>query len=304
MTVLVQLSVAGTNTTLFDIYSNFDNVTPISTGVTKLELLEGYYVSPVPNGATTLRVMATETCTNYTDMPISGLPTTTTTSTTVVVPTTSSTTSTTTTTYVCPNSVPGEDILIGTQTWTTSNLDVSTYANGDPIDEVTDTTLWAGLTTGAWCYYDNNPANGPIRGKLYNWYAVNDPRGLAPIGYHVPSIAEFTQLNDYLDAQLPTGNVGGKMKATGTIEGNDGCWSSPNTGATNSSGFKAIPGGFRIGEVLSDSFSGIDTVLQLWSSTENDINFAKNRLVNNSNDNLGGGNYGKDYGFSVRLIKD
>jgi len=214
------------------------------------------------------------------------------------------TTTSTTTTYVCPNCISGADVLIGTQEWTNCNLDVSTYANGDPIDEVTDTTLWAGLTTGAWCYYDNNSVNGPIRGKLYNWYAVNDPRGLAPIGYHVPSIAEFTQLNDYLDAQLPTGNVGGKMKATGTIEGNDGCWSSPNTGATNSSGFKAIPGGLRIGEVLSNPFIGIDEVLQLWSSTENDINSAKTRLVNNANDNLGGGNYGKKYGFSVRLIKD
>jgi uncharacterized protein (TIGR02145 family) len=230
--------------------------------------------------------------------------TTTTSSSSTSTSTSTSTTTTTTTTYVCPNCIPGADVLIGTQTWTTCNLDVSTYANGDPIDEVTDTTLWAGLTTGAWCYYDNNSVNGPICGKLYNWYAVNDPRGLAPIGYHVPSIAEFTQLNDYLDAQLPTGNVGGKMKATGTIEGNDGCWLAPNEGATNSSGFRAIPGGLRIGEVLSNPFIGIDGVLQLWSSTENDINSAKTRLVNNGNDNLGGGNYGKKYGFSVRLIQD
>jgi hypothetical protein len=96
MTVKVQLSAVGINTTLFDIYSNFNNVTPIASGISKMALLAGYYLSPVPDGATTIRVVATGTCTNYTDMPISGL--TTTTTTTATPTTTTSTTGTPTTT--------------------------------------------------------------------------------------------------------------------------------------------------------------------------------------------------------------
>ena len=108
------------------------------------------------------------------------------------------------------NCIPS--ITICNQVWMLKNLDVSTYRNGDPIPQVTDPTTWVGLTTGAWCYYNNDPANGAIYGKLYNWYAVNDPRGLAPTGWHVPSDAEWTELSTCLDAISPTGNVGGKMK--------------------------------------------------------------------------------------------
>ena len=85
-------------------------------------------------------------------------------------------------------------IVIGTQQWMRENLDVVTYRNGDIIPQVTDATAWAALTTGAWCYYNNDSANGAIYGKLYNWYAVNDTRGLAPTGWHVPTDAEWTIL--------------------------------------------------------------------------------------------------------------
>ncbi|RYY08664.1 MAG: hypothetical protein EOO04_39670, partial [Chitinophagaceae bacterium] len=80
------------------------------------------------------------------------------------------------------------------QVWTVKNLDVTTYRNGDPIPQVTDPNAWATARTGAWCYYDNDPSNGAIYGKLYNWYAVNDARGLAPAGWHVPSDAEWNTL--------------------------------------------------------------------------------------------------------------
>ncbi len=96
--------------------------------------------------------------------------------------------------------IKAQDVTIGTQTWTSKNLDVTTYRNGDTIPRVDDLTDWNNLTTGAWCYYENETANG----KLYNWYAVNDPRGLAPRGYYIPSDAEWTRLTDYL---------GGKSKA-------------------------------------------------------------------------------------------
>src|ERR1035437_3981549 len=127
-----------------------------------------------------------------------------------------------------PVSIPS--VTICSQIWMLKNLDVSTYRNGDAIPQVTDSIQWVNLTTGAWCYYNNNSANGPVYGKLYNWYAVNDPRGLAPVGWHVPSHAEWTELSICLYAISPTGNVGGKMKSTGTIEAATGLWYAPNTG--------------------------------------------------------------------------
>jgi uncharacterized protein (TIGR02145 family) len=140
-------------------------------------------------------------------------------------------------------------VKIGTQEWTAENLNVEHYRNGDPIPQVQDKDEWAKLTTGAWCYYANTSENGKIYGKLYNWYAINDSRGLAPAGWHIPSDAEWTTLTDYLGGTTKEKNeggikywiievVGGKLKAT-TL------WDSPNTGATNSSGLTAFPGGFR-----------------------------------------------------------
>jgi len=84
-----------------------------------------------------------------------------------------------------------ETVVIGTQEWTTKNLNVNKYRNGDIIPEIKDPKKWAKLTTGAWCYYKNDPKNAAIYGKLYNWYAVNDPRGLAPKGFHIPSFEEL-----------------------------------------------------------------------------------------------------------------
>ena len=99
-------------------------------------------------------------------------------------------------TDICGNNYPS--VIIGQQEWMKKNLDVCKYRNGDIIPQVQDPTLWANLTSGAWCYYQNNTANGTIYGKLYNYYAVVDPRGLAPQGWHVPSDAEWTQLENFL----------------------------------------------------------------------------------------------------------
>ena len=155
-------------------------------------------------------------------------------------------------------------VTIGTQVWAVNNLDVATYSDGTVIPEVTDQTIWFGLTTGAWCYYNNDPANGAIYGKLYNSYAVagihdTDPntpnKVLAPTGWHVPTEAEWQTLSTFLGG----GSVaGGKMKAT-TF------WVSPNTVATNSSGFTGLPGGTR----YEESFSTIGANGFWWSSTIN-----------------------------------
>ena len=99
--------------------------------------------------------------------------------------------------------VPG--VKISNQLWTLKNLDEITYRNGDIIPHITDSVKWAGLTTGAWCYYNNDPNNNSTYGKLYNWYAVNDPRGLAPEGWHIPSKDEWTSLINFLGGDAAAG---------------------------------------------------------------------------------------------------
>jgi uncharacterized protein (TIGR02145 family) len=186
------------------------------------------------------------------------------------------------------------EIQICNQTWMCENLNVDTYRNGDPIPEVKDEIKWYRLTTGAWCYYNNDPANGEIYGKLYNWYAVNDPRGLAPDGYHIPTDAEWTELETCLGGYKV---AGGKLKSTGTVEGGDGLWLSPNTGATNSSGFSGLPGGCRSkdGSVYIIRAGGY-----WWSSTENGAWYHLNYF-----DALLKMHYFfKDEGYSVRCVRD
>ncbi len=187
-----------------------------------------------------------------------------------------------------------QTISIGNQIWMSKNLDVSKYRNGDIIPQVTDPAQWADLTTGAWCYYANFTGNGVIYGRLYNWYAVNDPRGLSPNGYHIPTKAEFETLHSFLGGSL---NAGGKMKETGTTN-----WLSPNTGATNSTGFTAIPGGYCDG---NGEFSNFSIASYIWTATENINN---NQVwycaifYNNNFSSLPSGY--KKLGMSVRCIKD
>lgn len=146
---------------------------------------------------------------------------------------------------------PPPSVVIGTQTWMVNNLDVAYYRNGDLIPEVYGEVP----NYGAWCYYDNDPANGEIYGKLYNWYAVNDSRGLAPNGWHVPSGVEFTNLVTYVGGSSV---AGGALKEAGTTH-----WANPNTGATNSSGWTGLPGGVRYSSLpLFISILG-----NWWSST-------------------------------------
>jgi uncharacterized protein (TIGR02145 family) len=188
---------------------------------------------------------------------------------------------------------PKGTVTIGQQIWMNKNLDVAYYRNGDPIPQVTDPTVWAGLTTGAWCYYNNDPLLGAIYGKLYNWYAVNDPRGLAPEGWHVPSDAEWTVLTNYLGGYSI---AGGKMKETGYTH-----WYSPNTGATNESGFTGLPGGFRSN---NGSYWGLRGNGYWWSSTEDYATDAWYRHLGFFSTDLDSPINTKVYGFSVRCVKD
>jgi uncharacterized protein (TIGR02145 family) len=183
-------------------------------------------------------------------------------------------------------------VKICNQTWTTKNLNVSKYRNGDVIPQVQDATQWANLKSGAWCYYENNTANGTIYGKLYNWYAVNDPRGLAPQGWRIPSDAEWIILTNCLGGESV---AGGKMKTTGTQN-----WSSPNSGGSNSSGFSALPGGL-INE--NGGYDGGKSSGVWWSSTLS-VTSALGLQVSSFDEKTLRAVINPKVGLSVRCVKD
>lgn len=192
------------------------------------------------------------------------------------------------------------EVKIGKQVWMTKNLDVDRFRNGEIIPEVTSKDQWeeyGRLKKPAWCYYDNNPENGKKYGKLYNWYAVIDSKGLAPVGYHIPSYAEWAKLEDYLGS-----DAGTKMK-------NKSGWSSYTTwndqyisgNGTNTSGFSGLPGGYRnyIGK-----FNNIVEYGYWWSSSENNWYIASNWNLYYINGYVNRNDYSKQDGLSVRCIKD
>jgi uncharacterized protein (TIGR02145 family) len=198
------------------------------------------------------------------------------------------------------------------QTWMQKNLNVSHYKNGDIIPQALNGTQWANLTTGAWCYYNYDSTNGPIYGKLYNWYAVAgiydaasaaNPalrKKIAPIGWHVPTDAEWTILTDCLGGESV---AGGKMKARGTIQEATGFWESPNTDATNSSGFNGLPGGLRK-KIDSNTFLFVPYSGNWWSSTEFSITSVWYRKLDFNTGFSIADKHVKTSGCSVRCIKD
>jgi uncharacterized protein (TIGR02145 family) len=216
-----------------------------------------------------------------------------------------------------------KSVKIGTQTWMTENLNVSSFRNGDPIPEVKTKEEWekAGKEgRPAWCYYDNDPKNGAKYGKLYNWYVVSDPRGLAPAGWHVPSDTEWTVLNDYLGDEA----AGKKMKSTsgwngygckrcdgGSSQFKANCTSCKGTQAnstdpfsgngTNSSGFSGLPGGYRLSDRVFFYIGGNG---YWWSSTEDDTYDAFFLRLYHNIDRLDMFDTSKADGFSVRCLRD
>jgi uncharacterized protein (TIGR02145 family) len=209
-------------------------------------------------------------------------------------------------------------VIIGSQEWMSENLSVASYTDGTPIPQVTDPNLWVALTTGAWCWYNNDSATyAATYGRLYNWYAVvgiydaasaADPnlrKQLAPTEWHVPSDAEWSGMINFLDPTADGGNnpniAGGMMKTTGTIEEGTGLWLSPNAGASNLSGFSGVPGGIRydFGEYMNIERNGF-----WWSSTEYTTDFAWRRYVYTINEYVTRNYEYKHLGFSVRCLKD
>jgi len=213
--------------------------------------------------------------------------------------------------------IKAQDVKIGRQIWSTKNLDVSKFRNGEAIPLAKTKAEWAlagKKMQPAWCYYENKTANGSSYGKLYNWYAVNDPRGLAPKGYHIATAAEWTRLTDYFGGEKIAGT---KMKSTSGWEDN-GNWED-NCNGTNTSGFTALPGGFRFPAGLNfgdgsfpaglnfgdGSFENIGVQGFWWTSSDYGSDaFASYRNLEPSNGKVFSSLFEKPYGLSVRCIKD
>jgi uncharacterized protein (TIGR02145 family) len=182
-------------------------------------------------------------------------------------------------------------ITIGKQVWMQKNLDVETYSNGDSIPQVTNGDEWAILKTGAWCYFENLTVNGKRYGKLYNWYAVNDSRGLAPRGWHIPADTEWTLLNNYLGGDSIAGS---KIKATNL-------WGKPNLVAQEKSGFECLPGGCRD---ATGAFANLGYYGYFWSAGEATELQAWYRSLYYYDASVKRDIYNKPAGFSVRCIRD
>jgi uncharacterized protein (TIGR02145 family) len=193
-------------------------------------------------------------------------------------------------------------VLGNGQEWTAENLRTTTYANGDPIPNVTDNTAWTQLTTGAWAHYENNSSYENPYGKLYNWYAVADPRNVCPTNWHVPTDAEWSALVNYLDpANGSNGEysetAGGKMKSTGTQY-----WQAPNLGATNESGFSGFGGSGR--NDYDGSFGSLGYGGWWWSASESDAELASFRTLRYDSADILRGSNSERRGFSVRCLRD
>jgi len=187
-------------------------------------------------------------------------------------------------------------VIIGTQTWLVENLKTTKFRNGDPITNTTDVTAWATQTSAAYCNYDNSTTNATTYGRLYNWFAVNDSRKIAPAGWHIPSDTEWATLFTYLGGESV---ASGKLKEAGLTH-----WITPNTGAANTIGFTALPGGGRssVGVFANLGYYGF-----WWSSTEATtgntgsgmniyLHYGDAAAVRNSNF--------KVWGMAVRCVKD
>ena len=192
-------------------------------------------------------------------------------------------------TFVNPKLV-NPTVSIGNQTFMLKNLNVDRYRNGDPIPQVQDPKEWGNLKTGAWCYYENKVENGVKYGKLYNWFAVNDPRGLAPVGYHIPTLTEWNVLIAFLGGNSETGI---KLKSTTG-------WISGTFANTNSSGFTGLPAGILGGTGFAlEFYSGY-----WWSiSTRNDGD-AWALILDYNGTGTAITFTSPTAGFSVRCIKD
>ena len=188
-------------------------------------------------------------------------------------------------------------VTIGTQVWMAENLKTTTLNDGTVISTASDNATWSNLSTPGYCFYNDAGINKNTYGALYNYLAVKSGK-LAPQGWHVPTDAEWTVLITYLGGENA---AGGLMKSTGTVEASDGKWLAPNTGATNESGFSALPGGYR-------SFDGVfyanGSYGNWWTVTDSYASLAFYCYLHSSDTKALGDIFNEKGGFSVRCVKD
>ena len=188
-----------------------------------------------------------------------------------------------------------KSIKIGDQWWMAENLRVSKFRNGDEISYTATNSEWRTLTIPSYCYYNNGfEAYAQVYGFLYNWKAASDSRNIAPEGWHVPTEAEWRTMVDYLGGSAM---AGGKMKEAGTKH-----WFSPNTGATNSSGFSALPSGSR--GASTGEFGWLGTGNDYWSISANSYIYAWAFYVGNNITDCLQLSHNKNNGFAIRCVKD
>jgi uncharacterized protein (TIGR02145 family) len=186
-------------------------------------------------------------------------------------------------------------VTIGTQVWMAENLKTTKYNDGTAIPNVTGATAWCTHTTGAYCDYNNTQGNSNTYGKLYNYYTVVDAHKLCPTGWHVPSDTEWTTLTDYLGGE----NVaGGKLKEIGTTH-----WTTPNSAADNTTGFTALPGGYRSYDVRF-SFGSVGDFGYWWSAADSYVASVYCRSIYYLDSFLFRSGADKENGFSVRCVRD
>jgi uncharacterized protein (TIGR02145 family) len=200
-----------------------------------------------------------------------------------------------------------ETVTIGDQVWTMSNLRTTKYRDGSAISHLPDNTAWGTTTSGAYCSYNNDDANIPTYGRLYNSYAVLDSRSIAPAGWHPATAADWDRLASYLGGSW---EAGGRMKSTGTT-----IWRDPNTGANNAASFFAHPAGYRTatatstGGVAAD-FAGLGMFAYFWTATESTSSIGlrpESRYIDCYGDDIyNSGHHGiaRGYGYAVRLVRD
>jgi len=199
-------------------------------------------------------------------------------------------------------------VAIGNQCWLKENLRTTKYNDGTSITNVTDNATWKSTTSGAYCCYGNSSSNCSTYGALYNWYAVNTGK-LCPSGWHVPSDDEWTTLTNYLSA-YSTYWCGSNSSYIAKSLASTTSWNSSTTTcavgnnllANNSTGFSALPGGFRDGS--GGSFSNFGNFGYWWSSTEIDGSYAWDRRLSSNGANVNRSNRPKRHGFSVRCLRD
>ena len=199
-------------------------------------------------------------------------------------------------------------VRIGEQCWMGTNLRTTQYSDGSAISNVTDNSAWLQVgATGAWSNYENSAAHGATYGRLYNWYAATDPRGVCPMGWHVPTDAEWKQLESTLGMpadELNSAGTRGEAQNVGGMLKSSAVWNAPNTGATNETGFSGLPGGAR-GGFDEGTFFNLGTHGEWWTSSNyGEFNFAVRRQMRHSNGGIGRFGYYKGNGYCIRCLRD